>query len=94
MSGIFMPKPYTGFKAIKAGLLTDTYVLASDIRQVKQKYELLAGENAALTAQVHVLAQDPEAYAKLAASIARPSHPRSTATRTSRRPSCSSWSAA
>lgn len=39
LSGVYMPKPYTGFKAIKAGLLTDTYILAMHIDQMKPKYE-------------------------------------------------------
>lgn len=70
MSGIFMPRPYTGFKAIRAGLLTDTYLMTTHIHQLKQKYELLVGENDELTARAHALAQDPQAYNKLAASIA------------------------
>ncbi len=68
LSGIFMPKPYTGFKAIRAGLLTDTYLMANHIHQVKQKYENMADED--LTAQVEQLARDPDVYAKLSSSIA------------------------
>ena len=26
VSGVFMPTPYTGFKAMRAGLITDTYL--------------------------------------------------------------------
>lgn len=37
ISGIFMPKPYTGWKSIKAGLLTDTYLLAQGIEHLKKK---------------------------------------------------------
>lgn len=70
MSGIFMPKPYTGFKAIKAGLLTDTYLLTTNIHQIKQKYELLKEENDELTEKVHQLSKDSEIYHRLAASIA------------------------
>ena len=65
LSGIFMPKPYTGFKAIKAGLLTDTYLMASHIQQVKQKYESLQSkEDEILTEQVRALAEDPEVNLK------------------------------
>lgn len=39
VAGIFLPTPYTGFQAIKAGLLTDTYLEAQHIRQHKQSYE-------------------------------------------------------
>ena len=39
IAGIFMPTPYTGFKAIRAGLLTDTYLEAQHVRQHKKKYD-------------------------------------------------------
>ena len=38
ISGIFLPTPYTGFKAMRAGLLTDTYVEAHHILQHKKAY--------------------------------------------------------
>ena len=39
VSGIFLPTPYTGFKAIRAGLLTDTYLEAQSINQHKKTYD-------------------------------------------------------
>ncbi|KAJ5776920.1 DNA replication licensing factor MCM7 [Penicillium odoratum] len=39
VAGIFLPTPYTGFKAIRAGLLTDTYLEAQHITQHKQSYQ-------------------------------------------------------
>ncbi|KAK4540233.1 hypothetical protein LTR36_009638 [Oleoguttula mirabilis] len=39
IAGIFMPTPYTGFKAIKAGLLTDTYLEAQYVDQHKKAYD-------------------------------------------------------
>ncbi|KAK3329751.1 MCM2/3/5 family-domain-containing protein [Apodospora peruviana] len=39
IAGIFLPTPYTGFKAMKAGLLTDTYLEAHHIHQHKKAYE-------------------------------------------------------
>lgn len=39
IAGIFLPTPYTGFKAIRAGLLTDTYLEAQHVRQHKKAYE-------------------------------------------------------
>ena len=39
IAGIFLPTPYTGFKAIKAGLLTDTYLEAQHITQHKKAYQ-------------------------------------------------------
>lgn len=39
VAGIFLPTPYTGFKAIRAGLLTDTYLEAQHVTQHKKAYE-------------------------------------------------------
>ncbi|KAK0618047.1 MCM2/3/5 family-domain-containing protein [Bombardia bombarda] len=39
IAGIFLPTPYTGFKAMRAGLLTDTYIEAHHIIQHKKAYE-------------------------------------------------------
>ncbi|KAI9924999.1 hypothetical protein ASPWEDRAFT_118579 [Aspergillus wentii DTO 134E9] len=41
VAGIFLPTPYTGFRAIRAGLLTDTYMEAQHITQHKQAYNEL-----------------------------------------------------
>ena len=41
VAGIFLPTPYTGFKAIRAGLLTDTYLEAQWVNQHKKAYEEL-----------------------------------------------------
>lgn len=38
IGGIFLPTPYTGFRAIRAGLLTDTYLEAQHITQHKKSY--------------------------------------------------------
>ena len=39
VAGIFLPTPYTGFKAIRAGLLTDTYLEAQWVNQHKKAYD-------------------------------------------------------
>ncbi|KAL2176010.1 DNA replication licensing factor MCM7 [Thermothelomyces heterothallicus CBS 202.75] len=39
ISGIFLPTPYTGFQAMRAGLLTDTYLEAHHVVQHKKAYE-------------------------------------------------------
>ncbi|KAK3394204.1 MCM2/3/5 family-domain-containing protein [Podospora didyma] len=39
IGGIFLPTPYTGFKAMRAGLLTDTYLEAHHVLQHKKAYE-------------------------------------------------------
>ncbi|KZZ88686.1 DNA replication licensing factor mcm7 [Ascosphaera apis ARSEF 7405] len=41
IAGIFLPIPYTGFRALKAGLLTDTYLEAQHVTQHKKAYESL-----------------------------------------------------
>lgn len=41
VAGIFLPIPYTGFKAIRAGLLTDTYLEAQHITHHKKAYDSL-----------------------------------------------------
>lgn len=38
ITGIFLPSPYTGFKALKAGLLTETYLEAQYVHQHKKKF--------------------------------------------------------
>jgi DNA replication licensing factor MCM7 len=45
IAGIFLPTPYTGFKAIRAGLLTDTYLEAQHVTQHKKAYEEMAIDN-------------------------------------------------
>jgi DNA replication licensing factor MCM7 len=42
VAGIFLPTPYTGFRAIRAGLLTDTFLEAQHITQHKKAYQDLA----------------------------------------------------
>ncbi|CAN6674775.1 DNA replication licensing factor Mcm7p [Trichomonascus vanleenenianus] len=41
IAGVFLPTPYTGFRAIRAGLLTDTYLEAQHVVQHKQQYNEL-----------------------------------------------------
>lgn len=41
VSGIFLPSPYTGFRALKAGLLTETFLEAQYVQQHKKQYESL-----------------------------------------------------
>ncbi|GMM39789.1 mini-chromosome maintenance complex protein 7 [Hanseniaspora uvarum] len=41
ITGIYMPLPYTGYKALKSGLLTETYLLAQSIVQQKRTQDEL-----------------------------------------------------
>lgn len=45
IAGIFLPTPYTGFNAVRAGLLTDTYLEAQHITRHKEAYENLTIDN-------------------------------------------------
>ena len=36
--GVFMPTPFTGFKAMRAGLITDTYLEVHDVKKMKKTY--------------------------------------------------------
>ena len=69
IGGIFLPIPYTGFQAIRAGLLTDTYLEAHHIDQLKKQYSEME-----LTPEVEekisALQKDPNLYEMLAYSIA------------------------
>jgi DNA replication licensing factor MCM7 len=69
ISGIFLPLPYTGFKALRAGLLTDTYLEAHSVAQHKKQYvDMVVTDE--VTSQIEQLVNSPKVYSRLAASIA------------------------
>ncbi|KAK6457277.1 DNA replication licensing factor MCM7 [Scheffersomyces xylosifermentans] len=69
VSGIFMPSPYTGFRALKVGLLTETYLEAQHVRQHKKQYD--ASEiSAQAQEKIQQLLASGDVYNKLARSIA------------------------
>lgn len=69
VGGIFLPIPYEGFKAMKLGLLTDSYLEAHHIHQMKKQYEAMK-LTPKIERDIAELKNDPALYAKLAASIA------------------------
>ncbi|KAI0263377.1 minichromosome maintenance protein mcm7p [Gloeopeniophorella convolvens] len=69
LGGIFLPVPYTGFQAVRAGLLTDTYLDAQHIHQLKKQYNEME-VTAEMRAAIERLHDDPTVYQKLASSIA------------------------
>ena len=69
LGGIFLPTPYTGFQAIRAGLLTDTYLEAHHISQHKKQYNEME-LTPDIAAAIEKLRSDHDVYSKLAASIA------------------------
>ncbi|KAH9888275.1 DNA replication licensing factor mcm7 [Xylariomycetidae sp. FL2044] len=69
VSGIFLPTPYTGFKAMRAGLLTDTYVEAHHIVQHKKAYDEMIIDDKLLR-RISTFSQSGAVYEMLAKSIA------------------------
>ncbi|ODQ55202.1 MCM-domain-containing protein [Saitoella complicata NRRL Y-17804] len=69
IAGVFLPTPYTGFKAIRAGLLTDTYLEAQHVKQLKKQYTSLIN-NAETTARIMEMQRSGGVYERMAASIA------------------------
>lgn len=69
IAGIFLPTPYTGFKAMKAGLLTDTYLEAHHIRQHKKAYSEMIVDPS-LVRRIDKYRQTGQVYELLAKSIA------------------------
>ncbi|WPH02825.1 Hypothetical protein R9X50_00569300 [Acrodontium crateriforme] len=69
VAGIFMPTPYTGFKAIKAGLLTDTYLEAQYVNQHKKAYDSMILAPTTLQRMTE-LEQSGQLYEFLSRSIA------------------------
>ncbi|OLL26274.1 DNA replication licensing factor mcm7 [Neolecta irregularis DAH-3] len=69
IAGIFLPTPYTGFKALKAGLLTDTYVEAQHVRQLKKQYSAMESTVEEI-AQVQEIISQGNVYEHVSQSIA------------------------
>lgn len=69
ISGIFLPMPFTGYKAMKAGFLADTYLEATHVMQLRKSYDDHSlGED--LRAELAALREDENLYNRLAKSIA------------------------
>lgn len=69
VSGILLPQPYTGFRAMRAGLLTDIYLEAHQIDKRKKQYQDMAMTPEVLQ-QIRELAMRPDVYQTMAQSIA------------------------
>ncbi|PWW72076.1 MCM-domain-containing protein [Tuber magnatum] len=69
IAGIFLPTPYTGFKAIKAGLLTDTYLEAMHFEQHKKQYDNIVIDTRTIQ-RIEELRAQGNLYDTLAKSIA------------------------
>lgn len=69
ISGIFLPTPYTGFRAMRAGLLQDTFLEAMHVHQLKKQYSAME-ITPEIEAAIDELKEDPNLYSRLANSIA------------------------
>ncbi|KLO19270.1 ATP dependent DNA helicase [Schizopora paradoxa] len=69
LGGIFLPTPYTGFQAIRAGLLTDTYLEVHYVDQKKKQYNEMQ-ITPEINQKIIQLRSDPSLYQKLSQSIA------------------------
>ncbi|KAJ1964267.1 DNA replication licensing factor MCM7 [Dipsacomyces acuminosporus] len=71
ITGVFLPQPYTGFRALRAGLLADTLLEAHHIRPLKRRYDQLASE---LTPDMYMrlaqLNRDSDVYGRVSRAIA------------------------
>jgi len=69
ISGIFLPKPYTGFKAMRAGLIANTFLETMHIKQFKKKYSdyVITDE---MRDRIEGYSAECDIYSKLARSIA------------------------
>ena len=45
VAGVFLPQPYTGFRAMRAGLLTTTFLEAMSVSQDKRSYKDAAADD-------------------------------------------------
>jgi len=69
ITGIFLPKPFTGFKAMQAGLVANTYVEAMAVTQCKTRYsDFSVSAEDMKRLQQH--RREPDVYGRLAQSIA------------------------
>lgn len=69
VSGIYLPSPYTGFKALRAGLLTETYLESQYVRQHKKKFNNFQ-MSSDMEQRVMDLVTEGDVYNRLAKSIA------------------------
>ncbi|GMM51463.1 mini-chromosome maintenance complex protein 7 [Starmerella bacillaris] len=73
ISGIFMPRPYTGFRGMKAGLITDTYLEVQFVHSLKEQYDQqieTIEKTPDLMAEMHKIREEGNVYERLAESIA------------------------
>lgn len=70
ISGIFLPKPFTGYKALHAGLVTNTFIEAMQIQQSKFHYSDNSLSDTKNLDRLKLYRNEPDNYSRLAKSIA------------------------
>ncbi|GLC33654.1 Mcm2-7 hexameric complex component [Pleodorina starrii] len=70
ITGIFLPEQYTGFRAMRAGLLMSTYLEAHTVVQSKRQYGSAFELSEAEVAAIEELGESGDVYGRLARSIA------------------------
>jgi hypothetical protein len=71
VSGVFLPTPYTGLRAMRAGLLQDTFLEAQFVRQMKKSYNDLEMTEKTRE-ELERLQEDEGVYHKLAQRCVEP----------------------
>ena len=69
ISGVMLPIPFSGYKALKAGLITDTYLEAHHVYQLKAQYAAM-DLTSSMREEIEELVRSPGLYDRLAQSIA------------------------
>ena len=69
ISGVMLPIPFTGYKALKAGLINNTYLEAHHVQQLKTQFADME-LTPEMKAEIASLVQQPGVYDRLCHSIA------------------------
>lgn len=69
VGGIFLPIPFTGMQAVRAGLLTDTYLEAHSVKQLKKQYQYME-LTPEVSETINDIRRDGALFERLARSIA------------------------
>ena len=69
LSGIFLPQRFSGFRGMKAGLISDTFLEAMSVDKEKKNYSEIEADDK-VDALIDDVADSPDAYSRLSRSIA------------------------